>query len=339
MSQWWRQAGGYAGLVAGWLLLAGSAAGQGYNRTYPYSLYGNPYYSGAFTVNYYPLVLQTPQGTPIRTYPPSVNYPAFAVPSYNFLFNPATVNQVPTYPPSINYAAYGAPLYNSPYNVTDSVGALATTYLNVSSGINGTGLPSAQWRSHYQAPVNAAYNTGFTTGYNAAYSNAYVAGYNTGETTALSTQGPTVVPLVTSPVETTPVISYVPEGSYLNAAPLSSPSTEEDRSYVARQDPRDTRVRRSNRSTAYIDLAVPPDAEVWFQGVKTKQTGEHRRFTSPPLPRGQAFTYDIRVRWSANGKAVTRKNRLTVRAGDWWRVDMTSTVEETTTVPLETASR
>jgi uncharacterized protein (TIGR03000 family) len=74
---------------------------------------------------------------------------------------------------------------------------------------------------------------------------------------------------------------------------------------------------------AHIWLRVPADAEVWFEGEKTKQTGTLRYFFSPPLPASQKHTYQVRVRWTQDGKPVERKERIDVRAGGSVRLDLT----------------
>jgi uncharacterized protein (TIGR03000 family) len=65
---------------------------------------------------------------------------------------------------------------------------------------------------------------------------------------------------------------------------------------------------------AHITLNVPPDAEVWFDGVKTQQAGPTREFVSPPLTPGQAYTYRVRARWTENGKPVEQERDIRVRA-------------------------
>jgi uncharacterized protein (TIGR03000 family) len=65
-----------------------------------------------------------------------------------------------------------------------------------------------------------------------------------------------------------------------------------------------------------IRLWVPADAEVWFEGVKTAQTGAVRSFVSPVLASGQDYVYTLRVRWTEGERPVERTRRLTVRAGD-----------------------
>jgi len=70
-----------------------------------------------------------------------------------------------------------------------------------------------------------------------------------------------------------------------------------------------------NRS-AFIRTIVPPDAEVWFEGDKTMQTGQDRLFRSPPLEPGKSYTYDMKVRWMENGQPVERTRQVRVAAGE-----------------------
>jgi uncharacterized protein (TIGR03000 family) len=77
-------------------------------------------------------------------------------------------------------------------------------------------------------------------------------------------------------------------------------------------------------NAAHLQLAVPENAEVLFGGDKTTQTGPVREFVSPPLPSGKVFDYTIVVRYTdANGKAVTDRRVIHVRANDWFRIDFT----------------
>jgi uncharacterized protein (TIGR03000 family) len=65
---------------------------------------------------------------------------------------------------------------------------------------------------------------------------------------------------------------------------------------------------------AHITLNVPANAEVWFDGDKTSQTGPTREFVSPPLTPGQTYTYVVRARWTENGRPVDQTRELHVRA-------------------------
>ncbi|HTU18282.1 MAG TPA: TIGR03000 domain-containing protein [Gemmataceae bacterium] len=66
---------------------------------------------------------------------------------------------------------------------------------------------------------------------------------------------------------------------------------------------------------AHIWLRVPDNAEVWVDGVKTRQSGELRHFFSPPLKPGQQYAYNMRIRWMENGKPVEKTQRIFVSAG------------------------
>jgi uncharacterized protein (TIGR03000 family) len=74
-------------------------------------------------------------------------------------------------------------------------------------------------------------------------------------------------------------------------------------------------------SAARLDLIVPSDAEVWIEGVQTKQTGGFRRFVSPPLEPGTRYAYDVHARWSRDGQVMDQVHQVTVRAGDLVRID------------------
>jgi uncharacterized protein (TIGR03000 family) len=73
---------------------------------------------------------------------------------------------------------------------------------------------------------------------------------------------------------------------------------------------------------ALIDVFLPADATLTFQGVPTDETGPARAFQSPPLESGRSYRYDIRAAWKReDGQQVSRNRRLTVRAGDHLEVD------------------
>jgi uncharacterized protein (TIGR03000 family) len=74
---------------------------------------------------------------------------------------------------------------------------------------------------------------------------------------------------------------------------------------------------------AHIWLQVPADAEVWVEGVKTKQSGETRYYFSPPLTPGKKYAYHMRVRWMRDGKPVEDTQRIIVQAGETIRRDFT----------------
>lgn len=67
---------------------------------------------------------------------------------------------------------------------------------------------------------------------------------------------------------------------------------------------------------ALITMQVPANAEVWFSGEKTQQTGTDRRFVTPALEQGHRYAYQIKVRWTdKDGKTVEREQKVPVRPG------------------------
>jgi uncharacterized protein (TIGR03000 family) len=68
--------------------------------------------------------------------------------------------------------------------------------------------------------------------------------------------------------------------------------------------------------TVTINVTVPADAKIWFDGSTTAQRGKQRQFVSPPLRPGEKYTYDVQVNWKQDGREVTRKRRITIHGGD-----------------------
>jgi uncharacterized protein (TIGR03000 family) len=74
-------------------------------------------------------------------------------------------------------------------------------------------------------------------------------------------------------------------------------------------------------NTATVQVEVPADATLWFDGVQTKQTGAMRTFTTPELESGRSYHYDVKARWEQNGKPVERTRRVEVYPGARATVD------------------
>lgn len=72
----------------------------------------------------------------------------------------------------------------------------------------------------------------------------------------------------------------------------------------------------SRGDTAEIMLRVPPDAEVWIEGVKMQQQGSVRRYVSTRLDAGQLYAYEIRAVWMEAGRPAEQILEVNVRAGD-----------------------
>jgi uncharacterized protein (TIGR03000 family) len=73
-----------------------------------------------------------------------------------------------------------------------------------------------------------------------------------------------------------------------------------------------------------MTVIVPADAEVFFDGSPTTQTGTERVFASPPLTPGARYSYSIRARWTADGRPVEQTRAVPVTAGAQVRVDFTA---------------
>jgi uncharacterized protein (TIGR03000 family) len=77
-------------------------------------------------------------------------------------------------------------------------------------------------------------------------------------------------------------------------------------------------------NAAHLQLVVPQNAEVLFNGDTTTQTGTVREFVSPPLTPGKSYDYAITVRYlDADGKSISDRRVIHVHANDWFRIDFT----------------
>jgi uncharacterized protein (TIGR03000 family) len=65
-----------------------------------------------------------------------------------------------------------------------------------------------------------------------------------------------------------------------------------------------------------VSVNVPANAEVWFDGQKTNQTGPDRVFHSPPLRPGIGYMYLVRAKWSEGGRETEQVQTITVHAGE-----------------------
>jgi uncharacterized protein (TIGR03000 family) len=69
-----------------------------------------------------------------------------------------------------------------------------------------------------------------------------------------------------------------------------------------------------------LTVRVPETAEVWIEGMKSKQSGPLRTFVSPPLKVGDRYAFAIRAAWTENGQP--RNETREVIAGPGERVDV-----------------
>ena len=83
-------------------------------------------------------------------------------------------------------------------------------------------------------------------------------------------------------------------------------------------------VPASDPGIAHVTVIVPEDADVFFDGSPTTQTGTQRVFATPPLAPGQNYYYEVEAQWSANGQAFDQTRKVNVTPGSNITVDFTS---------------
>jgi len=168
---------------------------------------------------------------------------------------------------------------------------------NTASGWNGWTYPS-MWGNGYGYGWNTNYNNYY--GYQPNY---FYSGYNAADLN----QG----------------------GSFIAAETGAYPMNRAYTSFYAgdRFDDRNVPDR-----AALITMRVHPNAQVWFSGDTTHQTGHTRQFVTPSLEDG-LYYYNIRARWNENGQDVERTRKVLVRPGDRIAIDMNrdmTAIEEVT---------
>jgi uncharacterized protein (TIGR03000 family) len=71
---------------------------------------------------------------------------------------------------------------------------------------------------------------------------------------------------------------------------------------------------------AQILVNVPINARVYFNGSNAPSAGTARQFTTPALPLGSQYSYDVQASWEENGRPVTQTQRVLVSGGSTARV-------------------
>lgn len=69
-------------------------------------------------------------------------------------------------------------------------------------------------------------------------------------------------------------------------------------------------------SDALFNVKVPPNAEVWINGDKTTQTGSQREFISNGLTPGKLYTYEVRAKWTQDGKTFDKTQKVQIQGGE-----------------------
>lgn len=164
----------------------------------------------------------------------------------------------------------------------------------------------AQWRGGWGNYYGGSwgYGPGFSVGYGPRYAYGYYpnAAYGYGYypyTYGLSPYSPSLYPYN----GTSAYYAAAPSSGYTSFYPAESGATDGNR------------VR--------VNLRVPADAKVTFDGAATTQTGTERQFVSPPLTAGSTYSYEIVAQWEENGQPQERKERVRVQAGEVVNLNMT----------------
>jgi uncharacterized protein (TIGR03000 family) len=74
-------------------------------------------------------------------------------------------------------------------------------------------------------------------------------------------------------------------------------------------------------TTAAVEVRVPADAQVWFDDLQTKQSGEVRLFETPALDNNKVAHYAVRAKWTIDGRDVEQTRQINVQAGRRTLVD------------------
>jgi len=77
-----------------------------------------------------------------------------------------------------------------------------------------------------------------------------------------------------------------------------------------------------NNDTALLRVNLPADAKLFFGTTEaTLQSGSMRLFRSPSLDPGSNYQYELRARWTENGRTVERTRTVPIHANDVVNVD------------------
>jgi uncharacterized protein (TIGR03000 family) len=107
--------------------------------------------------------------------------------------------------------------------------------------------------------------------------------------------------------------------SYLRTLPPNNPQPESRTRFYIPSDIEDGAGVVDN--TAHLEVLVPGDATLSFNGWKARSTGTIRKLQSPPLTPGRKFAYTVQARWEENGREVIQTRQVVVSAGAQVRVN------------------
>jgi uncharacterized protein (TIGR03000 family) len=79
-----------------------------------------------------------------------------------------------------------------------------------------------------------------------------------------------------------------------------------------------------------VEVTLPADAKLSFDGTPTRMTSAHRVFVSPPLDRGRTYYYTLTAEITRQGQPITVRERIAVWPGQTTRVTLSFPSAEAT---------
>jgi uncharacterized protein (TIGR03000 family) len=80
-------------------------------------------------------------------------------------------------------------------------------------------------------------------------------------------------------------------------------------------DKKPDETKKTTGMGAILKFRVPAETKLYFDGQQVEVKGTERVFSTPPLPVGQKFFYDVRAELTVNGATVVEDLRVFVEAG------------------------
>jgi uncharacterized protein (TIGR03000 family) len=84
----------------------------------------------------------------------------------------------------------------------------------------------------------------------------------------------------------------------------------------------DKKDEKKDAAPGKVQINLPEDARLLFNGTAAAGTGATRSFTTPPLAPGQSYAYDLTAEVTRDGRVQTITERVVVRAGEKTRVTL-----------------
>jgi uncharacterized protein (TIGR03000 family) len=81
---------------------------------------------------------------------------------------------------------------------------------------------------------------------------------------------------------------------------------------------------------AVLNVHVPARAQLSFEGLKIVQPQGWHSYLSPPLTKGDRYTYHIQAMWDESGRPVEISRKVAVQAGDRLMLDLAASQQQST---------